>query len=406
MNRIFLQFGSGLGPMSRSLPIALALAEAGYEIKYLGYDMAKTHMKKAGIEELCSDFGISDIKKGSPNPQWSTADEFWSMIGYGNMPWVERKVDELISLLKEFSPDYILSDLGILACIASRIMGIPLIAINQSCYHPNVKLKWWEDNYKFENYKSEDSLLYKLNAYLKKKGAPQLNTFTEIFTGNLTIIPSFYDFDPIQDVKKYNTHYVGPVLYIPKETASERVLKLFDAKKPIIFCYTARFYDNVGESGKVIFDNMIKIADKLDASIIISTGNKKDELLALDIASKEIKNGKVSIVDYVPLDVAYKKSDLIIHHGGHGSCLAQFYYGVPSVIIPTHTEREYNARMCEKLHVGKMVSRINLNSSNLKDSIDDVLNNITYKKSVCDWKEKVFNDFNNLDKVVKLIDSL
>ncbi|HOM01545.1 MAG TPA: hypothetical protein PLH43_01785 [Acetivibrio sp.] len=32
MKRIFLQFGSGLGPMSRSLPIALALAGAGYEI--------------------------------------------------------------------------------------------------------------------------------------------------------------------------------------------------------------------------------------------------------------------------------------------------------------------------------------------------------------------------------------
>jgi len=387
--------------MSRSLPIALALAEAGYEIKYLGYDMAKTYMKKAGIEELGSEFSISDITKGSLDPYWNTADEFWTMIGYGNMPWVERKVDELMSLLKEFSPDYILSDLGILACLAARIMRIPLIAINQSCYHPNVKLKWWEDNYKAEN-----SLLDKLNIYLKKKGAPQLNTFTEIFTGELTIIPSFYDFDPIPDIEKYNTHYVGPVLYTPKEEVSERILKLFDADKPIVFCYTARFYDNVGESGKVIFDNMIKIIDEIDASIIISTGNKNDESLALDIAAEKVKNGRVSIVDYVPLDVAYKNSDLIIHHGGHGSCLAQFYYGAPSVIIPTHTEREYNARMCEKLHIGKMVSRRNLNSANLKENINDVLNNLTYKNSVCDWKEKVFSDFNNLDKVVKLVDSL
>jgi len=406
VKRIFLQFGSGLGPMSRSLPIALALAEAGYEIKYLGYDMAKEYMKKAGIEELCPEFSISDIKKGSPNPYWNTAEEFWSMIGYGNMPWVERKVDELINLLKQFFPDYILSDLGILACLAARITGIPLIAINQSCYHPNVKLKWWENNYEAENYKDKDSLLNKLNAFLKKKGAQQLNTFTEIFTGRLTIIPGFYDFDPIPNLEKYNTHYVGPVLYTPKENVSEKLLKLFDADQPIIFCYTARFYDNVGESGKAIFDNMIKIADKIDASIIISTGNKKDELLALDIASKELKSGKVSIVDYVPLDMAYEKSDLVIHHGGHGSCLAQFYYGVPSVIIPTHTEREYNARMCEKLHVGKMLPRRELNSANLKNCINDVLNDITYKKSVRDWKEKVSGDFNNLDKVVKLVDSL
>jgi len=151
------------------------------------------------------------------------------MIGYGNMPWVERKVDELINLLKQFFPDYILSDLGILACLAARITGIPLIAINQSCYHPNVKLKWWENNYEAENYKDKDSLLNKLNAFLKKKGAQQLNTFTEIFTGRLTIIPGFYDFDPIPNLEKYNTHYVGPVLYTPKENVSEKLLKLFDA---------------------------------------------------------------------------------------------------------------------------------------------------------------------------------
>lgn len=59
--------------------------------------MAKAYMKKAGIEELCSEFSISDITKGCPNPYWNTADEFWSMIGYCNMPWLERKVDELIS---------------------------------------------------------------------------------------------------------------------------------------------------------------------------------------------------------------------------------------------------------------------------------------------------------------------
>jgi len=62
--------------------------------------------------------------------------------------------------------------------------------------------------------------------------------------------------------------------------------------------------------------------------------------------------------------------------------------------------------MCEKLHIGKMIPRGELNSTNLKYSINDVLNNITYKKSICDWKEKVFSDFNNLDKVVKLVDSL
>ena len=122
--KIFLQFGSGLGPMSRSLPIALALAKAGYEIKYMGYSSAKSYMLKAGIKELSSNYSISDIVKSNPNPYWYTAGQFWEMIGYGNMDWVEKKVDQLIEDMKEFSPDYILSDLGILGCLAARITKI------------------------------------------------------------------------------------------------------------------------------------------------------------------------------------------------------------------------------------------------------------------------------------------
>lgn len=32
----------------------------------------------------------------------------------------------------------------------------------------------------------------------------------------------------------------------------------------------------------------------------------------------------------------YGMSDLIIHHGGCGNYLVQFYYGVPPIIISTH----------------------------------------------------------------------
>jgi UDP:flavonoid glycosyltransferase YjiC (YdhE family) len=38
------------------------------------------------------------------------------------------------------------------------------------------------------------------------------------------------------------------------------------------------------------------------------------------------------------------RSDLLIHHGGYGSCQTGLYTGTPAVIIPTYSERESNAR--------------------------------------------------------------
>ena len=405
MKKVFMQFGSGLGPMSRSLPIALALGREGYQIKYMGYQSAKPYMKEVGIEELNENYSVADIVKEVPNPYWNTADEFWTMIGYGNMPWVEKKVDELIDYLKQYKPDYILSDLGILACLAARIMDIPLITINQSCYHPNNQnggIKWWDSTH------SETTILRdKLNQFLKRKGAPLLQTFTEIFTGTLTLIPSFQEFDPISNLEQYNTHYVGPILWEKEMKVSEQVKHIYETTRPKIFCYMARFLDNVGDSGKAIFEAMLKSAHKLDAEIIISTGSLNDTKQAYEMMREtNYAADNLLVVDYLPMSYAYGKSDLVIHHGGHGSCLAQFKYGVPSVIIPTHTEREYNARTIDKMKVGRFILRDELCSERLEKSILQVMNDKSYKDEIMNIRRRVMNEFNQLDKVVTLVNSL
>lgn len=39
-----------------------------------------------------------------------------------------------------------------------------------------------------------------------------------------------------------------------------------------------------------------------------------------------------------------ERSDLLIHHGGYGSCQTGLHMSKPAVIIPTFSERESNAR--------------------------------------------------------------
>jgi|GEM_PF-1036963 len=404
MKKIFVQFGSGLGPMSRTLPIVEALVKEGYIIKYFGYENAKPHMKKIGVAELSEEFHIRDIQKGQQNPDWSCAEEFWEIIGYGHMDWVEKKVEELMGYIKDFSPDYIFSDLAILSCIASRIMNIPLIAINQSCYHPNVafgRLRWWEEPREMKLKLTEN-----LNNYFKKKGAPLLKCFEELFTGALTLVPSFPEFDPIDNITQYNTHYIGPVLWNPLEEARTEIKALFDRKagKPTIFCYTARFYDNVGESGIKIFKAIIYALRDFDANIIISTGSELDKKIALEVLKEyNYRSNHFNLIDWIPMGVAYGGSDIVIHHGGHGSCLGQFLYGVPSLIMPTHAEREYNARMCTRLEVAEFLKTVDLCEDSILSEIEKILTMGHYRKNLLVWNKKIKDGYGNLTEVVKLI---
>jgi UDP:flavonoid glycosyltransferase YjiC (YdhE family) len=50
-----------------------------------------------------------------------------------------------------------------------------------------------------------------------------------------------------------------------------------------------------------------------------------------------------------------KRSALMIHHGGHNSCLTGAFTGTPALIVPTFTERESNARRVADLGVAQIL---------------------------------------------------
>ncbi len=58
---------------------------------------------------------------------------------------------------------------------------------------------------------------------------------------------------------------------------------------------------------------------------------------------------------YVPGLAVTARSDLLIHHGGYGSCQTGLYTGTPALIIPTYSERESNARRMAAAGAGDFV---------------------------------------------------
>jgi MGT family glycosyltransferase len=58
---------------------------------------------------------------------------------------------------------------------------------------------------------------------------------------------------------------------------------------------------------------------------------------------------------FVPGLAMAERSDLLIHHGGYGSCQTGLYTGTPAVIIPTFSERESNARRVAAVGAGDFI---------------------------------------------------
>lgn len=58
---------------------------------------------------------------------------------------------------------------------------------------------------------------------------------------------------------------------------------------------------------------------------------------------------------YVPGLIMARRSSLMIHHGGYGSCQTGLYTGTPAVIIPTYSERESNARRVHAVGAGEFL---------------------------------------------------
>ena len=58
---------------------------------------------------------------------------------------------------------------------------------------------------------------------------------------------------------------------------------------------------------------------------------------------------------YVPGLLMAQRSDLLIHHGGYGSCQTGLYAGKPAVVLPTYSERYSNARRLSDLGAAEIV---------------------------------------------------
>jgi UDP:flavonoid glycosyltransferase YjiC (YdhE family) len=236
----------------------------------------------------------------------------------------------MLRLIREYNPDVIVDSWNPFACLAARAARKPLVTILQADMHPESHgFIWWK-----EQPLGIVSVAPTFSKILAESGLPPIRKVEELFVGDLTLVVGMPETDPLPASAKVT--YVGAILW---QSASANMPGWFDdlrRDKPVVWVYSGNpRYMLVPNplDGEGILRSCIEALGDEDLQVVLTTGHHGLPRRLLPLP----KNFRYE--SYVPGLAMAERSDLIIHHGGYGSCQTGLFTKTPAVIIPTYSER-------------------------------------------------------------------
>lgn len=365
-----------LGLLTRSLPVAGELAKRGHEVAFCspakapsrliaeaGFDnllpkhplyhlmtaklKLRTLVRLIRSEQFKQDFGnlfnfLGQLIWTLPTTFPPVTSEIWNMdhagalVGMLNERFVRTISDALGELMIDYGADVVVDFANPFACIAARANRKPLVTIIQADMHPDSQgLIWWK-----EPPPELPTPVPVVNKVLAKYNLRPINKTEELCVGDLTLVVGAPETDPLPD--RANVTYIGPILWQQPEAKLPAWVDELSREKPVIWIYSGnpRYLPGAStpaDSAVVLHGCIAALADE-EMQVVLTTGHHPLPKGVLPLPANFRHE------PYIPGLAMAERSDLLIHHGGYGSCQTGLYTGTPAVIIPTLSERESNAR--------------------------------------------------------------
>jgi uncharacterized protein (TIGR00661 family) len=368
--KIFIGLSGGLGPITRTFPIAEELKNAGAEVCFSVYDAnAKKHLEQSGYKVFEDDDTTSPTTSLmiKPSSTFYNLDHYFAQMGFLDFNFANSWVSTRIKLIEEYKPDLIITDLSPHTHIAGKYLKIPVLSLTQSCLHPDGLSLHGEVP------RNLPRVTPIFNQILNRLGLETIKCMEELCVGDKTIVPSFPEIDPIENK---SIEYIGPIHSNFLHYESKQILS-----KNYILVYPGRLRDSTGDTGIKIVEKIISASRQLPHQKFILATN---ESLKQNF-SKIPKN-----IEVIPSFDTYmlKNASLFIHHGGHGSCLSSIVCEVPSLVIPTHSERYFNAKRLNQLGVGDYLLPDMVTDDHFIKMLNYMISDPSYSMNLRDYKRE------------------
>lgn len=125
-----------------------------------------------------------------------------------------------------------------------------------------------------------------------------------------------------------------------------------------------------------------EIVQKLDLAAIFVSPNIN--------MIKKFRANKVFVIDYVDYGSVIPRVDLVVHHGGIGTCAQSISAGVPQVIRPLAYDQPDNGWRIAKLGLGGLVTSPNYGKiDEMADYFRNVMDSVEIKKMISEFQKKI-----------------
>ena len=380
-----------LGLLTRSLPIARELKQRGHQVAFCSPGKAPARqIAQAGFENIVPRWPMLGILTGDTSlpvllrlllsrngirdcgllmsfvrhVREHTTAEIWNVDQFTHllMMWNQDAARSLTGCLKgaveQYAPDAVVDFLNPAACIAARACGRPLISVIQTDQHPaSGGFIWWK-----EPPAGLPSALPFINAVLAEHGRPPVASTGELFVGDLTLAVGMPETDPLPDSAEVT--YLGPVLWEGQDEELPGWVSGLSPDRPLIWLYAGNpQYNKRSDTpfdSRAVITACCEALGGMDAQVVLTTGHHELPRDMLPLPGN-FRHGA-----YVPGLAMARRSDLLIHHGGYGSCQTGLYTGTPALIIPTFSERESNARRVAAVGAGDFLLPVSENQGKHK----------------------------------------
>jgi UDP:flavonoid glycosyltransferase YjiC (YdhE family) len=262
--------------------------------------------------------------------------------GYFTPSIVQHRFRKLAQIVNQWKPDIIVGDGHLLSYFLGNIFGIPVFQLLRYAVFPDqANFIWWK--------KIPDTLIppASVKVFLPLFDKIKEEPFQEasgLLKGDAYLIPGTPEVEPIETITPHlfygyhiDTHW------------DERLIKI-DKKKRL-----KKIYVTVGGGAK-------RTHVKEYYSIILSSLIKEKFQLIFSDPFEVLLSDKqnlfypnLTLLKWVDSSTVFPYLNLIIHHGGYGTTMESLWWGIPSLIIPYHSEQEGNGRRTEKLRTGKIL---------------------------------------------------
>lgn len=345
---LFFPYPGNFGPLVNCCAIADELVKREWTVGFL-YSLGKSkiisdNFTDALIYETNLPPRLDSARNALPSFRvMRDLDDFAYLFQFDDYDWASHTLKEQLEAIRSFKPDVIVGSWTFFTGTAGQILGVPVVQIFQSPMLPSMRgFRWWDD----KPLSSAPRCLQSINRVLSDHGIPEIDCVEELTSkGDMFILPSLPELDPMPP-QFQNACRVGHLTWLnTTEQETPDWLKNLDDDVPVIYAY-----DGGLTYGNRILEILIRMFGETNAFVIFSIGSD------CNLTSLPPKPSNFKFEQFVPAYQTTRRSKIVVSHGAIGTNMCCLLNGVPSIMIPTNSEREYYSRRIEALGAGRSLN--------------------------------------------------